>query len=815
MTQSENITTNLNDHRILLNYDTDVAISKASSRMSTSWKNGTIKWSQLLKKLSVSAVTGETAAEYKAMPVSQKGKIKDIGGFVGGHLRDGKRRTGYVERRQVITLDADNAPGDLWDKLYDLYDSFILPNAMCVYSTHSHTEKTPRYRIIIPLDRAVNAEQYEAIARKVASKIDESLMMFDDTTYEPTRLMYWPSHPVDVEPVFKYIDADILCADDILNEYTDWRDVSYWPRSGRQSDVIRKSAEQQGDPTAKKGVIGGFCRMYSVTEAMEKFLPGVYVSTGNEGRMTFAGGSTFGGVVIYQDGLFSYSHHSTDPTSCQLVNAFDLVRIHKFGHLDSGEEEKITDRESYKEMIRFAADDEHTKLLMFEERRKAAEEDFADPVEGEEDENWQVMLSVNKAGVPENTAENALIIMQHDPSLRGMALNELTGGVEAPLSLPWSRPNRYWSDRDDHQLFLYIATRYGQQFTDRYLTAAWSKVTSDRRFNPLRSYVENLPVWDGEERVDTLFIDYLGAEDEPYTRAVTRKSLVGAIKRVLEPGCKFDTVLVLDGKPGIGKSTILSKLGSDWFSDSLSLADTHDKTAAEKLQGVWIMEIGELQGSKKADIDILKGFLSRQVDEYRPAYGRNVERRPRTCIIFGTTNSTDGFLRDETGNRRFWPVMVSGGNKSVWDLTEDDIKQIWAEAKFRYSEGEDVFLDDELEKVANQKQREAMVSDEREGELLEYLDTLVPEDWYEWGIDKRVDYFRFTEDLIANRTEGTMRREFISNKEIVTECFGGKMNDFYDTVAIRRMMSKLDGWERTDKQRKIPGYGKQRIYERT
>lgn len=311
-------------------------------------------------------------------------------------------------------------------------------------------------------------------------------------------------------------------------------------------------------------------------------------------------------------------------------------------------------------------------------------------------------------------------------------------------------------------------------------------------------------------------MDYLGAEDSPYTRAVTRKTLIGAIQRVLEPGCKFDTVLVLDGKPGIGKSALLRKLGGVWFSDSLSLADTRDKTAAEKLQGVWIMEIGEMQGTRKADIDVMKGFLSRQVDEYRAAYGRVVERHPRTSIICGTTNSTTGFLRDTTGNRRFWPVTVNGGGRlNVWGMTEETRAQIWAEAMAYTAEGEDSFLDAEMEKEAAKAQQAALEYDDREGQVLEYLETLLPDDWYSWDTNKRVDYF-MNRDALAPKIDATMQRKQVCAVEIFCECFGRPRNTWKksDGYEIANIMARIQGWERTGKRARIEGYGQQRPYSR-
>jgi predicted P-loop ATPase len=807
---------NIEPRTITLQHDDRLLISTGSSRFEKSWKNKQMKWSALLSKLSISQGTGETHAEYMKMTKDQQDRIKDIGGFVGGHLKDGSRKTGNVVARQLITLDMDNPPRDWRELLSGLPGKVGCSCAMGIYSTHKHTEKTPRLRLLMPLDREVSPEEYEAISRKLAEKI--GIDFFDDSTYQPTRLMYWPSHSCDVEPVFQYVDAEFLSADRILQEYPDWTDVSYWPESGRATKHWKAQADKQGDPTQKKGIVGAFCRTYTIPEAISKFLPEIYTPTAKEDRYTFAAGSTAAGLVLYDGDHFAYSNHSTDPAGGQLCNAFDLVRLHRFGELDEGSEDKTgKDRPSYKAMAEFASEDQETRITLSREQKEAAVLDFEDDEDGS---SWEAKLSRTRDGSVKPDTTNAILILQNDPELQGIRFNELSGAVEVNRPLPWSRPNQYWRDADDAQLYCWVADRYGVQFPQTKFIKAFTVVADQRRFNPLRDYVDGLPAWDGKERVEELLIDYLGAADTPYTRAVTRKTLIGAIQRVLHPGCKFDTVLVLDGKPGIGKSTLLRKLGREWFSDSLSLTDTRDKSAAEKLQGVWIMEIGEMQGTRKADIDVLKSFISRQVDEYRAAYGRVVERHPRTGIICGTTNSTTGFLRDTTGNRKWWPVNVEGdGLLSVWDMTDEEVSQIWAEAKTYTLRGEASYLDPEMEKEAVKAQQAALIYDEREDQVIEYLETLIPESWYEWDLHERFSFFQNPELRDQKVMAGKLiRRMKVSTTEIYCECFGRPKTSWTrrDGDDIVMIMARIPGWSRpAGATTRDPAYGRQRVFVRT
>ena len=810
MNTAKNLTT-LATPLIRVRYDGGLLISTGRSRYETAWKNKTVSWSALLSRLAKSTETPETHAEYMKMGKEQQDKIKDIGGFVGGHLKEGRRKTGCVTARQLLTLDLDFPPAEFWR---DLMNNLALDSAMAAYSTHKHTAVKPRYRLIMPLNREVTPDEYEAIARKIAEKI--GIDYFDDSTFQPTRLMYWPSHSSDVEPFFEYYDAPFLAADEILGEYPDWTDTSYWAESSRMAGIRKKQADKQGDPLTKKGIVGAFCRTYTITQAIAAFLPEIYTETSKPDRYTYAAGSTAAGLVVYDGDLFAFSNHSTDPAGGQLCNAFDLVRLHKFGDLDDGAQGKSgKDCPSYKAMARFASEDPGTRKTLTDDTRGRAILDFTQ--EAPEDDSWVTKLERSESGAVKPSITNAILILESDPALRGIRYNELSGAIEVSGKLPWARPNKYWRDADDAQLYGWVADQYGVQFPENKFTKALTVATDKRRFNPLREYIQQLPDWDGVPRVDTLLVDYLGAADTPYTRAVTRKTLIGAIQRVLEPGCKFDTVLVLDGKPGIGKSTLLRKLGGQYFSDSLSLADTRDKTAAEKLQGVWIMEIGEMQGTRKADIDVMKGFLSRQVDEYRAAYGRVVERHPRTAIICGTTNSTTGFLRDTTGNRRFWPVLVNGGGRlSVWEITEETRSQIWAETMTFVAKGEGAYLDTEMEREAAEVQRAAIEYDDREGEIIEYLETLLPADWYSWEFCKRVDFFQ-QRDVLAANVECAMQRAQVCAREIFCECWGRPKNTWrkQDGYEIAAIMARIPGWEKTGREARIPEYGHQRVYTRT
>lgn len=763
-------------------------ISYGNSRNAKFWSNKEISFDDLCSRLVTPVRTTETEAEYQRMTSKQRSPIKDIGGFVGGHLKDHRRLITNVACRSMLTADIDDATTDFFNNLASL-----LYFQCAVYSTHSHTAGAPRLRLIAPFTRDVTPDEYIAISRFLAADI--GINMFDPCSFSPNQLMYWPSCPSDGQYFNQVFSGPELDPDVILAAHPDWQDCSLLPTGKKESAIRQQPSKPQEDPLTKKGVVGAFCRTYSIEEAIDKFLTDVYSPSTVDGRYDYIPGEGIAGVVLYDD-KFAYSHHATDPAYGKLLNAFDLVRIHKFPDID--------EKKSFKTMTEFAAADENVSELLIKEKQADAAIEFKDT-------KWTKGLTLDRSGLLQNTLHNLQLILSNDEHLKSICFNQLADTMEIKGDVPWKHPSRFWRDADDAQLICYIDANYGT-FSARNYEVAVAKVADDRAYHPIRDYLNHLPAWDGIPKVDSLLVTYFGAADNEYTRAVIRKTLCGAVMRVLHPGIKCDSMLVLNGPQGIGKSTLIAKLGGPWYSDSVSLTDMNDKTAAEKLQGYWILEIGELAGMKKADIDKVKAFISRQDDKYRASFGRRVTPHPRQCIFFATTNSENGYLRDITGNRRFWTVKTPGtGSKKPWDMTAEEVDQIWAEVLVMVAQGETLYLDPKLESYSKAEQAEAMEQDDREGMVIAYLDRLLPDNW-----DQMNEFARHGYLSVPDQETGKVKRQTVTNIEIWCECFGKKKEDLRpsDSYAIAAIMTRITGWEKTNRRVRIPIYGMQRLYER-
>lgn len=787
-----------------ITFDKPMHVAIGNSRKTKTWKNRTLLWSELLDRLTTTTRTPETVAEYKAMSRARQSEIKDVGGFVGGYCIDGSRSN--VAHRSIVCLDADYADSDIWPDWQLLYGK-----AAAVYSTHKHTPEKPRLRLVIPLARVVSPDEYQAIGRRIAATL--GIDKFDDSTYQHQRVMYWPSTSQDGEFIFHFNDAPMLDPDEVLATYHDWHDVSAWPTSSREAAHPKKAAPKQKDPLEKGGLVGAFCRAYyPIDEAIAAYVP-TYQPCDVPNRYTYTEGSTAAGVVIYEDGKFSYSFHGTDPASGQTVNAWDLVRLHMFADLDAdcGADDPTSSRPSYKAMTKLATEDKRVTAQIVADRTAEAEADF-DELPGEEEEkDWKSRLKVTDKGVIAQTIENAVTILTHDPRLAGcIALNEMEHSIIARKDLPWRKVKgtSQWVDADDAALRLYLEQVYGISSKDKVYDAV-NVVATRSGFHPVRDYLDGC-TWDGVPRVDTLLIDYLGAEDCEYTRAVTRKTLTAAVARIYRPGIKFDYMLTLQGRQGIGKSALIAKLGGAWYSDSF--ITLQGKDAYEQVQGVWLIEVGELAGMRKAEAETIKLFISKQADRFRPAYGRRIQEYPRQCIFIGTTNETQ-FLRDATGNRRFWVVGTPGEpTKNIWDdLTPDEVRQIWAEAVEIYKNGETLLLPRHLETVAREIQESYEEENPRTGLVADYLDRKLPEGWDDLDLYTRRQW-------LETDSEGTVERRTVCALEIWAEALGGSPDrvDRYDLKEIRDIMAGMPDWKRVGNlTRTTKPYGRQKYWRKT
>lgn len=784
-----------------------IRLSTGNSRMEKKWNLAEMELSDFRERISTTHRTSETVEQYRKMSKAQQDTIKDVGGFVLGTLKGGRRKKDTVLTRSGLTLDMDYGTPDIMDEIEMFFDFHCM-----IYSTHKHTPEKPRLRLIIPLSREVTPDEYGAVARKVAEEI--GIELFDDTTYEPSRLMYWPSTSADGEFVFREIEGEVLDPNAVLAKYKDWRNTAEWPVSKRQQTIVQRNIQKQANPLEKPGIVGAFCRTYSIRDAIDTFLQDTYKHSAMPGRYDYIPADSQAGVVIYEE-KFAYSHHATDPACGKLMNAFDVVRLHRFGDLDAKADPDSDPSKlpSFKAMQEFAVQDESVKIQLGKEREQLAQAEF----NSVKDENWQTLLELDKQGKVKDTMANIAAIVSHDENLKSIVYNEFKGCIDVIGPLPWKQVKPGFNDSDVANAKLYFERVYGIWSPTKFKDALLAVVAAERIYHPIKNYFAGL-TWDGVPRLDSLLIDYCGAEDNPYTRAVTRKTLCAAVARVYEPGRKFDSILVLSGPQGIGKSTFFAKLGGAWYSDSLAISDMKDKTAAEKLQGYWILELGELAGIKKVDVETVKSFVTRVDDKYRQAYGMVVESHPRSCIIVGTTNSESGFLRDITGNRRFWPVQVSErGSHHPWDLEEID--QVWAEAIQAYKDGESLFLSGEVAQMAYAKQQEAMESDDREGLVQDYLDRLLPENWDNMDLYQRRTFLGGSE-FEDTPTEGTVRRERVCIMEIWCECFGKERQNLKkaDSYELEGILNKIGGWERytgnASGKMRISGYGIQRAFIR-
>lgn len=360
--------------------------------------------------------------------------------------------------------------------------------------------------------------------------------------------------------------------------------------------------------------------------------------------------------------------------------------------------------------------------------------------------NWQENLQISERGNVKSTFLNAELILQNDEKIHDLLAYDVFSHVIKFKKRP------YWKHNYDNNIDLsdFDITAYKRHFENDYNIgfgsdkvieiAEWNAKESS--YHPIKSKIESKE-WDGVKRAESLFIDFLGAEDTPYHRAITKVSLTGAVARIYKPGVKFDTTLVMLGNQGDAKSWTIQKLGMGHSTDSLKSLETKDDM--QMLQGSWLIELAELSALKKTGIEESKAFLTATEDKFRLPYGRLTGTYKRQCAFFGTTNNHE-FLKDKTGNRRFLPMIVRAtdyATKSVSsELTEEYIQQVWAEVLTWWrdksiDEMNKLVLSPGMEEIAMQHQEEHTEQNSYQGVVDEYLEIPIPNYYYKLTIEER------------------------------------------------------------------------------
>lgn len=783
-------------------------------------KNRNWTWLELIDRLKEPVRSQESMKEYLRMAKSDQDRLKNVGFFVCGHCDNGIRRKDAIHERDLIALDLDEATSDLLFNI-DIGAHDLAGFEFFAYSTRKHTPENPRIRVVIPLTRGVTPEEHHALSRIASYMIDETMDSVDPVSFRMAQVMYFPSICRDGEFFTYHNEGRWMNPSQVLDAFGDWQDHTKLPYSEKRGEAKALANKKVEDPTEKRGLVGAFCRVYDIESAIEKFLSDVYLP-GTDGRYTYANGSSSNGAIVYDDGKILFSNHSTDPAGERSQNAFDLVRIHKFGHLDDDIVASLTSTQtpSYKEMENFlASDSEVQKEFRKNHLPDVTDEDFdefdeivipkkasaekaapeSDKDQSSDDKDWVELLDVDKEGRITKSLDNIIVIMQNDPRLKGVVRKNLFRAELAAckrlgdLRIKNRRDGDAWTDTHDH-LLRHILEKpvqkggYGMTAVPKSdVVAAVDLVAVENSFHPVRDYLAALE-WDGTKRLDSWMIKYLGAEDSKYIRAVSRKMMCAAVARVFEPGVKFDQVVILEGLQGIRKSTLVSTLSRGWFAELVSGFEDAKKFV-ENTKGAWFIEVPELSGFSKAEVNQLKGFFSRTHETCRMAYATRASTFPRQCVFIGTTNEKD-YLRDATGNRRYWPVPVNVDWIDIEGL-DAEADQLWAEAKAVWDAGEPLWLDeDDARGLAEKYQAERVEESDVDG-----MAGMI-ESWL--SQPARVDRYENSADADFDDGPDIHERRRVCLLEIWVDCLNSRPQD-YSAIEARKLgkaMSRVKGWKK-------------------
>lgn len=767
-----------------LSPDTTFDIVTAPNRDSLHWTPGQVTWSTLLEWMEHPALT-KACGNYMLGSLHQT-TVTHRKGATPCH--NYHRTKLAVDHRSAITLDVDHpAPGFMADTV------MLLDHAAIVHTTFSSTKEEPRYRIIVPLDRNVAPDEYHTAASALMQLLGES--NFDPGSVQPERYMFLPSE--SKRGLFQHwvLPGDPAKADELLAGFQ--QDLSSLPTP--------KPNRTKRDPFALEGTIGAFNRAYADFGVLIEEYDLPYTSVGSD-RWQLTGATAAAGMGEVADGLV-FSHHANDPAYGQTCSAFDLARLHLFGHLDEdvAPGTPVNRLPSNKAMAETATQDLRVVRELVGDDFEADMAGTADAIQAD---NWKLGFSLDaRTGTPRDTIGNWDLIVRNDPAFKALRFNELSMAIEAGGDLPW-RPvtdrTATFDSGDRASLALWIEREYNIRPGRAYLDDLVSDKARASKVNPVADYLRTLK-WDGTPRVETCLP---GVRPTTYTRLVARKAMTAAVARMLEPGIKWDHMVVLFGNEGLGKSYWVDKLAKGY---SASLGRIGDKDTLLVMQRSWIMTSDEGHAMRKADFDAQKEFITRSSDVFRLPYEREAQVHPRHCVIWGTTNE-EAFLRKQEGNRRF--LIVRCEDKVDFDLLTDHyIDQVWAEALHLYEAGEKLWLDDQESALASVEREDFTEETPMAGLIQTYADTPVPLNWYAMSPEARSLWLQSAADGFEAGTETITH---VSTLQVWVEALGRRRGEHKraDLLEIANVLKNMPGWE-SGGNRHIPGYGTQKVWVRT
>lgn len=789
--------------------------------------------------------TKETMLEYQEGTKEFRDKAKDRGGFIMGTSLDNKREKLSVQTRNMITLDLDYCPPNILNVLRKKSFDKELPFRFFVYSTHSHTPSKPRLRVIIPVSRDMEIEEYEPIAIRVCSKI--GIEYFDATTTQANRIMYFPSVSQDGEYVCELIGDDEyydLDADEILGEFFDVNNIEEWQRphyiEGKKRERIEKGKTSDSTKT-KYRMVNSFNIEYSITDAIDTFLGDIYKRESQE-RYTFIGGESRNGLNILGH-QYAFSFHGSDPAQGRLLNAFDIVRIHKFGKLDQENEQYVYD--NYGKVSSFGAMSDWIKRELpnvmahdpkIQEQKEKLEESLGD-IGIEISTDWLDKLIRGKGGDISKIPYNISVIVEHDPTLKDLffydTIKQEICFEKAPF---WDKDIKKGDgarDLDFSYIRNYLASppyllTGKDAIEDAVLVEAYK-----RKINYPKYFLSTLPEWDGVERVEDLFINLFGVKTNEFVREASKKWLTALVARIINPGVKFDYVISLLGSVGIGKSTFgKSLIAIDWdgkmeniesanyfFSDK-EIDLKNERDTIDGIRGICILELAEFDKFlNKYDKATLKSFITKTKDRFIPRYGKRTIDVPRSFVMLATSNE-DKPISNPDDERRFMPFYCTLPkhkalvfDQKYWN--KDIRDQVLAEAMEYYHSGYQ-FSAPFAPKLQRQWETligKASLDNDYFGIVQDYVENKFEKGLMSLEFNEMKYHWRNKPDDDPTRRE---RRSEFSIKEIYCLALDKRIGDRMDFIIRKEIEQSLEtlGFVKVDNRRKSFGaFGQQHYYK--